>query len=97
MAAVVGRLLEGSSSIVKCLAFDAHQSHVLFRQLLFGQTHHLTEFEQAEVAKMDFWSACSYHDLPEHHLPRLPCRVCFHNGEPLWPLPGPCGVVCILV
>ena len=66
MATVVGRLLESSHSIVKSIAFDAHQSHVLFRELLFGQVDHLSEAEAAEIEKMDFWKDCSYKKLPEH-------------------------------
>lgn len=92
MATVVGRLLESSHSIVKSIAFDAHQSHVLFRQLLFGQVDHLSEAEAAEIEKMDFWKDCSYKKLPEHMLPHLPCQICIHDGQPIWPLPGACNL-----
>ena len=87
---MVGRLLEGTVSLVKGLAFDAHQSHVLFRRLLFGQEGELTEDDRQFSQELPFFKDCAYRDLPPHILPRLPMKLCLYKNKPVWPLPGSC-------
>ena len=96
MATVLGRILESSADIVKGVTFDAHQSHTLFRQLLFGQLDQISPADQEHIRQSPFWKDCTYRALPPHSLPRLPAQICLHEGSAVWPLPGPCALSVLL-
>lgn len=92
MLLIVDKLLAATSSIVQAITFDAHQSHTLFRQALFGQ---VSEADGQQMQEMDlqFFSRVSYKELPAHALPRLPAKVCIADGKAVWPIQGACVLV----
>lgn len=99
MLRVLGILMENAETVVKGIAFDAHQSHVYFRQALFGQFN--KDFRQEDLSGVPFFEALEYSNLPVHVLPRLPLQKCYHKGKAVWPLCGPCAssvfqLVCFL-
>ncbi len=85
--AVVGRLM-AAGSCIKGLAFDFHGAHAWFRDVLLGT---LALVSQRELSEAEWFSELQFESLPNHHLPRLPCRICKHRGEAIWPLQGPCA------
>lgn len=88
---MVGLLLQESSWLVKAVAFDGHQAHVMFRQALFG------ELPASEMSDMPFWQDLIFEELPKHSMPRLPAKLCRYHGEVLWPLCGPCAPYCLSI
>ena len=84
---VLGRFLKASSYLIKCITFDAHHSHKFIRQALFGS---FESFHQGLLSEWEFWKEVEYQELPPHNLPRLPLKICRHEGRSIVPLPGAC-------
>ena len=89
MLRIVGDFMTVAGPYVRCLLFDAHGSHQFIRRCLHGD---LGPIGRADLEKLPFWRGMRFEEMPPHGLPRLPVRICKVAGEPVWGLPGPCGL-----
>ena len=99
MLASVGKVMKAAAAIVKGIAFDAHGSHSWIRDALMGQFESL---RRKDLEGVEFFEDLSWKELPHHNLPRLPVSLCFHSGESIWALGGPCHLdiicdVCVFI
>ena len=90
MLSIMNDVLQQSGSLVRAVIFDAHGSHSVIRKILHGEE----EFPE-ELAELSFWREITYKPLPESNLPRMPVRLCYHKGEPLYGIPGVCTWACM--
>ena len=90
MCNLLGLVMEQNDSLVKAVVCDSASTHQYIRKLLFGQCDTLP---MEDIMELPFWRGLQWKDLPTHCLPRLPVRICYSGGEPLWQVPG----VCLLV
>lgn len=90
MLLVVGQLMKDASWLIKGLAFDGHHSHGYLREALTGW---FVRLKEGDLQGLPFWADVRYKDLPPHAMPRLPLRLCFHSGESIWALGGPCSLL----
>jgi len=89
MAEALGRLLSNSQNTIQGVVFDAAGCHGIIRKVIHG---HLLDVNVDTLASVPFFSDLRHQDLPRHRLPRLPIRLCFHEGEPFYGMVGPCSL-----
>ena len=88
----VGSVLQHNQGTVRGLAFDNHGSHLLLRNVLFGQ---VSDVCPEDLKEIPFFSSLDYKNLPNHDLPRLPAKICLSEGECFWPLGGICTLAIL--
>ena len=88
MCNLVGQVIQQSDGIIGGIICDAHGTHSYIRKLLHGQTDSLP---MLDIQELPFWGELSFQDLPVHNLPRLPVKLCLHQNEVLWGIPGVCA------
>lgn len=89
MLRVVGLILENGCSLIKGITFDAHNSHLFFREAMLGEFEKISQMEIVEQ-QIPFFKDMVYEGLPAHCLPRLPLKIAKHGGSSIWALQGPC-------
>ena len=89
MLSIVGEVLAASANVIKGISFDAHGTHEFIRRCVHGQ---FEDIDLEELKEIPFFSELKHRALPPHCLPRLPIRICLHQEEVFWAVPGPCSL-----
>ena len=83
-----GQVMKYNDDCVAGVCFDSHGSHSWIRKYLHGQHQDL---DPALASQIPWVADLSWTELPPHDLPRLPIKIAWHGGRPIWGLCGPCA------
>ena len=86
---LVGKVLAAAGDTVRGVVFDAATAHGQLRRVIFGVD---PSCYNSSLKGIPWFEDLTYKFLPPSVLPRMPCKLAFSQGDPVWALPGACSL-----